>query len=198
MIAPNPADHTWWLLSRSAGLVALALITLSVTVGLLMAGRVMRKPGLNKVLSGAHEQLALAGLIAIAVHMLTLMGDPFLRPGVRGILVPFTMSHRPAFTGLGILAFYLAALLGLSFYARRRIGPRLWRKLHRATIAVYVLAVVHTLGAGTDASAPWLRVFMLATGAPVLFLFCARVIGPTPRPARRRPVQPTVQTERAS
>ena len=35
--------------------------------------------------------------------------------------------------------------------ARKRIGAKLWRKLHRATIAVYVLAVVHTLGAGTDA-----------------------------------------------
>jgi methionine sulfoxide reductase heme-binding subunit len=183
MTAPRPIDHGWWLLSRSAGLVALLLVTLSVGVGLLMAGRLMRKPGLGKVLSQLHEQLALSALVAMAVHALTLLGDPFLHPGLRGIAVPFTMSHRPAYSGLGIIALYLAALLGLSFYARRRIGPRLWRKLHRLTIAIYLLAVVHTLGAGTDASTPWLRTAMLVTGAPILFLFLARVIGPVPRRA---------------
>jgi methionine sulfoxide reductase heme-binding subunit len=183
MTAPRPIDHGWWLASRSAGLVALLLVTASVGLGLLMAGRVMRKPGLGKVLTKVHEQLALSALVAMAVHAITLLGDPFLRPGVKGILVPFTMSHRPAFTGLGILGFYLAALLGLSFYVRRRIGPRLWRKLHKLTIAVYLMGVVHTLGAGSDASTPWLRTAMLVTAAPILFLFLARVIGPAPRRA---------------
>jgi sulfoxide reductase heme-binding subunit YedZ len=183
MIAPRPIDHGWWLVSRSAGLVALLLVTLSVAVGLVMAGRVMRKPGLGKVLTQAHEQLALSALVAMVVHAVTLLGDPFLHPGLGGITVPFTMSHRPAYTGLGILGFYLAALLGLSFYARRRIGPRLWRSLHKLTLAVYVLAVVHTLGAGSDAATPWLRTVMLVTAAPILFLFCARVIGPGPRRA---------------
>ena len=50
--------------------------------------------------------------------------------------------------------------------------------------------MVHTLGAGSDASAPWLRIAILATAGPVLFLLCARVIGPAPR--RRVPA-----TERA-
>ena len=61
------------------------------------------------------------------------------------------MDHEPLFTGLGIIAGYLAALLGLSFYVRRRIGAKRWRTLHRCTVLVYVLGVVHTLGAGTDA-----------------------------------------------
>ena len=50
------------------------------------------------------------------------------------------MAYRPLWTGLGIIGGYLAALLGLSFYARRRIGARLWRKAHRLTVVVYVLA----------------------------------------------------------
>ena len=75
------------------------------------------------------------------VHGATLLADPWLRPGVSGVLVPFAMGYRPLFTGLGIVAGYLAALLGLSFYARRRIGARLWRKLHRATVLVWALGV---------------------------------------------------------
>ena len=44
--------------------------------------------------------------------------------------MPFAMGYRPIVTGIGIIAGYLAALLGLSFYARRRIGARLWRRAH--------------------------------------------------------------------
>ena len=68
--------------------------------------------------------------------------------------MPFTIGYRPLWTSLGIIGGYLAAILGLSFYVRRRIGARLWRRLHRLTVVVYVLALVHALGAGTDASLP--------------------------------------------
>lgn len=177
----DPMDYAWWLASRASGLVALALITLSVGVGLAMAGRAFQKPGLARKLMALHEHAALGGLIAIAVHGITLLGDAWLHPGPVGIAVPFAMDYEPVFTGLGIVGGYLAAALGLSFYARRRIGPKLWRKLHKATLLVYVLSVVHTLGAGTDASEPWLQWAMVVTGAPVLHLFVVRVL-----PQRRR------------
>ena len=181
----DPMDYGWWLASRASGLVALALITLSVGVGLAMAGRAFQRPGLARTLMAAHEHAALAGLIAIAVHGITLLGDTWLNPGPAGIAVPFVMDFEPVFTGLGIVGGYLAAALGLSFYARRRIGAKLWRKLHRATILVYVLSVIHTLGAGSDASEPWLQAAMLVTGAPILYLLVVRML-PAPRPQRRR------------
>ena len=76
--------------------------------------------------------------------------------------------------------------LGLSFYARKSIGAKLWRKLHRATVAVWGLGVIHTLGAGTDASTTWLRAIMVVTGVPIVFLFLRRVL-PAPAPAPSRP-----------
>jgi sulfoxide reductase heme-binding subunit YedZ len=201
----DPLEYGWWLASRASGIVALALITLSVTLGLAMAGRVSREPKLRRAMLSVHEHAALAGLIAIAVHGLTLLGDHWLDPGVLGLLIPFRMEHEPLFTGLGIIGGYLAAALGLSFYARRRIGTRRWRSLHKATILVYVLSVAHTLGAGSDAGTPWLRAQLVLTGAPVLFLFVMRVLpaakvsgaasgaprgsapSPAPRSARSRP-----------
>ena len=200
-------EYAWWLASRASGLVALALITLSVILGLAMAGRVSRhRPGPARVLPAVHEHAALAGLIAIAVHGLTLLGDRWLAPGPVGIAVPFAMDYRPPWTGLGIAGGYLAAALGLSFYARRRIGTRRWRRLHRLTIVVYALSVAHTLGAGTDAGEPWLRAPLVVTGAAVLFLLVMRVLPsagaasaggrggrpgsarcPAPRSARARP-----------
>ena len=137
------------------------------------------------MLTAIHEQTALTGLVAIAVHGITLLGDPWLNPGPAGIAIPFTMAYRPLWTGLGIVAGYLAAILGLSFYIRQRIGPKLWRKAHRATIVVYALAVGHTLGAGTDASTPWLRWWLAITAPIIAVLFAIRVIG-----ARRRAGKP--------
>jgi sulfoxide reductase heme-binding subunit YedZ len=191
MIAPDPLHYGWWLAARASGIVALALVTLSVGVGLAMAGRVARKPGLARTLMALHQHAALAGLAAITLHGLTLLADPWLHPGVAGVTVPFAMRYRPAFTGLGIIAAYTAALLGLSFYARKRIGPRLWRRAHRATVVVYLLGLVHAIGAGSDASTPWFRIFLLSTAVPIAALFVRRVTArrpPRPAPAALRSV----------
>jgi sulfoxide reductase heme-binding subunit YedZ len=185
MTTPDPLQYGWWLAARASGVVAIALVTLSVGIGLAMAGRVARRPGLPRTLMALHQNAALAGLIAIAVHGLTLLADPWLHPGLAGVVVPFAMRYRPAFTGLGVVAAYTAALLGLSFYARRSIGARLWRRMHRATVVVYVLGVAHALGSGTDASTPWLRAFLLVTGIPIVALFVRRITARrAPRPAR--------------
>jgi len=185
MIAPDVLKYGWWLASRASGLVALVLVTVSVGVGLAMAGRVARRPGLSRTLMALHEHAALAGLVAIGVHGATLLMDPWLHPGALGVAVPFTMGYRPVYSGLGIVGAYLAAFLGLTYYARRRIGVRRWRKLHRASVVVYVLGVVHALGAGTDASTTWLRAFLLVTGVPIAALFVRRVTTRRPAPARR-------------
>lgn len=182
--------HGWWLASRASGLLALVLVTISVGLGLAMAGKVMRRPGLSRKLLAIHEHTALAGLVAIAVHGITLLGDRWLNPGIGGIAVPFAIGYRPLWTGLGIIGGYLAALLGLSFYARRRIGARLWRKAHRATVIVYVLGLVHAIGAGTDASTVWFRWWALVTAPVIGGLFVYRILAGRARrarlPARRR------------
>lgn len=190
MRAPDPVTYAWWITSRAAGITALLAVTASVLIGLTMATKILRRPKLNRTLLSVHEHAALAGLIAIAVHGLTLLGDPWLRPGLSGLLLPFTMAYRPLYTGLGVIAAFLAVLLGLSFYARKRIGPKLWRKAHRWTIVVYVLGIIHTLGAGTDASTTWMRAGLIVTGAPILVLTMVRFLPrwtATPAAARRWP-----------
>lgn len=200
-MSPALTDHLWWLASRASGLVALGLITISVALGLTMAGKIMRAPGRARILTAIHEQTALAALIAIAVHGITLLGDAFLNPGIAGITVPGAMDYRPLWTGLGIGAGYLAAILGLSFYARRRIGARLWRRAHRLTVVVYALAVAHTLGAGTDASTPWLRWWLIVTAPPIAVLFFVRLTTPwrkrrgAPAPVARRVPRATTRPE---
>jgi sulfoxide reductase heme-binding subunit YedZ len=173
----DPTPYLPWLISRASGIVALALVTTAVLLGLVMSARLLRRPGLGRVLVRLHEHVALVAMGAIAVHGLALLGDHWLHPGLRGLIVPFAMSYRPLFTGMGIIGGYLAALLGLSFYARRRIGVKLWRRLHRATVLVWLLAVVHTLGSGSDAATVWLRGLALAPAVPITYLVVRRVLG---------------------
>lgn len=182
----DPTPYLPWLVSRASGIVALGLVTLAVLLGLTMSARLLRRPGIGRTLMRLHEHVALVAMGAIAVHGLALLGDHWLHPGLRGLTVPFAMGYRPLFTGLGIIGGYLAALLGLSFYARRRIGVRLWRRLHRATLLVWVLGVVHTLGAGSDAATPWLRAFVLAPAIPIIYLVVRRTLSARRRRAPRR------------
>ena len=151
---PDPSQYLFWLTSRAAGVTAFALASISVGLGLTMAGRLARGPGRARVLRAIHEQAALGALIAIVVHGVALLGDRWMHPGLAGISVPFAMGYRPIATGLGIIAGYLAALLGLSFYARRH------RRAHRLTIVVWLMAAIHALTAGTDASTPWMRAIL--------------------------------------
>ncbi len=184
--AKDPTVYLWWLISRASGIVALGVVSATVMLGLTMSAKLLRRPGLGKTLVSLHEHLALVGLGAIAVHGLALLGDPWLHPGLGGLAVPFTLAYKPVATGLGVIGGYLAALLGLSFYVRRRIGVRLWRRLHRATILVWVLGAVHTLGAGSDAGTLWLRALVLAPAVPIVYLFVLRVLGGRARPARAK------------
>ncbi len=191
----DPTPYLPWLISRASGIVGLGLVTFAVLLGLTMSSKLLRRPGIGRTLVRLHEHVALVAMGAIAVHGLALLGDRWLHPGLQGLVIPFAMGYRPVFTGLGIIAGYLAALLGLSFYARRRIGVKLWRRMHRATVLVWLLGVVHTLGAGSDATTVWLRAFVLAPAVPITYLMVRRMLasprrnrGETGARGRPRPI----------
>jgi sulfoxide reductase heme-binding subunit YedZ len=159
------------------------MLGVSVSLGLAMSGRLVRRRGLPAKLRRAHEALTLATLAMIVAHAGLLLFDSYLRPGLAGITVPFALGYRPLFTGLGIIAGWLAAILGLSFYVRKRIGTRLWRSLHRFTIVAYVLALVHVIGSGTDARSPAMIAMVTGLTAPIAFAFTYRAL-PAPLVAR--------------
>lgn len=187
MTERDPSRYVFWLAARSAGIVAFVLVATSVVLGLYMAANLGRRPGYKRVLVKAHEQVALAALVAIAAHGLLLLGDKWLRPGIGGIAIPFTMPYRPIWTGIGMVAGYLAFALGLTFYARRRIGAARWRKTHRLMPLVYAMGAAHALGAGSDGGGVWLQTLVAVTALPIAGLLAMR--HRPRRPARARPAR---------
>ncbi len=151
------------------------LASASVTVGLMMSGP--RKGANKRDLRAIHEALSLSALAMVALHGVALLGDSFLHPGLGGIAVPFAGAYRPLWTGFGIVAGYGLAALGLSYYARDRLGAARWRRVHRLTAAFWLLAIAHTFGAGSDARQLW---FIAITGAlvvPAALLLVLRWLG---------------------
>ncbi len=180
MITGDPTQQVFWFASRAFGIIAMILLGISVAVGLAMSGRLTRRPGLPAKLKRFHESATLVTLGLIAAHAGLLLFDPYLRPGLAGITLPFALGYRPVFTGIGIIAGWLAAILGLSFYARKRIGVKTWRFMHRFTIVVYLLALGHFVGSGTDARSPWMIAMLTALTTPIVFAFTYRMLPAEP------------------
>ena len=155
-------EHFFWITSRAAGISALLASSAAVALGLLMAGRMIKG---NKDLRVWHEALSIATMVSLAVHAFALLGDSYLKPSLVDVLVPGFIDYQTFWTALGIVGGWLFVILGLSYYIRGRIGPQRWRKLHRFTALAWVLGIVHALGAGTDAGAPW---FLLAAAMVVI------------------------------
>jgi len=156
-------DHAVWLGARSAGLVAYALATCSVLLGLVTATWTRdRNPGRGTIYD-THRALALLAVLVAAGHVLLLAFDRYARFGPSDLLVPFASWYRPVWTGLGVLAAYVLLVVYVSFYVRSRFGYRTWRVLHYTTFVVFVLATAHGLRVGTDSSALWAK--SLYTGA---------------------------------
>ncbi|MEA2286614.1 MAG: methionine sulfoxide reductase heme-binding subunit [Solirubrobacteraceae bacterium] len=193
MTGRDPLEHAWWLAGRSAGVVAYLLLSASVLLGLAMALR-LAPPRHAAVLRTAHERVALIALGAVGAHGLFLLGDGWLHPGIVGILVPFQMAYRPVWTGLGLLAGYLAAALSLTYYARARIGPRRWRTAHRLIPVAWAMAAAHVIGAGSDAGSLWLQVPLALTISAVLALLGQRLLGESAAKPSRTRRQPSAAT----
>ncbi len=170
----------FWTASRAAGIAALLCSSISVGLGLLMATRLLR--GRLGDLRTVHEALSLATLVALALHALALLADSWLRPGLLDVLVPFSMDYRPVWTGIGIIGGWLLAGLSLTYYVRDRIGLQRWRRMHRFAALGWLLAVVHSLGAGTDAGRPWFVAALVVVVLPALALLVVRWLPPRRAP----------------
>jgi methionine sulfoxide reductase heme-binding subunit len=173
-MAIDPAPHLFWITSRAAGTAALIVASLSVCLGLMMGTRLLKRFRAAD-LRVAHETLSLATMVAIAVHGISLIGDRYMHPSLIDISVPLASPYKTGWTSIGIVSGWALAALGLSYYARGRIGPDRWRRLHRFTALAWLLGLVHSLGEGTDAGETWFLAMIGIVVVPALALLLWRM-----------------------
>jgi predicted ferric reductase len=180
-----------WIVARSAGLVALALLTLSTWLGLAMSTRILGVRR-QKSLLGWHRTLVWTGLSMLVLHAGALLMDPVLHFGLPTVLVPFASAWHPGAVAMGVIAGWLSVMLALSFRMRRRLGQRTWRLLHYASFGAFGLALFHAVSAGTDLVGVRGQLVAAVALAPVLCLGFLRILEPARRPSVTRTVVPQV------
>ena len=175
---------TLWFTARGAGLSALLLLSISTTIGALMTGR---GHAANRVVwHYIHRVTASLGLGVLALHITTILADPYARVGWRAAVVPFTSGYRPTWVGLGTLAVYTFVLVAAVGAARGRFaatprGAALWRQLHCLAYLGWAMAMWHGFVSGTDSDVTWVRALYVLCGVSVVGAMLAR-LGRVERP----------------
>ena len=148
-------DHTFWYLSRAAGLSAYVLLCVNVALGLALSMPLLERWVMRWRVFDLHQFTALFLVALLALHVFALLGDQYIGFTVPQLLVPFLSPYRAWQVALGILGLYLTLVVTFTFYVRQHIGQRTWRVIHYGSFAVFVLALLHGITAGTDAGTGW-------------------------------------------
>lgn len=169
MSTPSPL----WFLDRSAGEVTLLLLTAVLVLGIVRAALPTAYPFL---VEGAHANLALLAIVFGGLHILTAILDPFAHLGPIDAFVPFASAYRGTWLGLGVISGYLYASAILTSWPARRLPRSAWLWLHRAMYGAWLLAILHSLGTGSDArNATFLVLSLAAVGSAFVIFVAVRV-----------------------
>ena len=165
-----------WYATRASGLVSLLLLTASVLLGLLTAGRFASQRWPRFLTQGLHRNISLLVLVFLAMHIASTVLDTYVSISVTAVFVPFASSYKTDWLSLGAVALDLLIALIVSSLLRDRLGYRAWRRLHWLAYACWPVAVAHGVGIGTDRSVTWVIALTLACVGCVCVAIAWRVI----------------------
>jgi predicted ferric reductase len=184
---PDLGLHPWWYLGRAGGFVAYTLLFVSMILGIGVSSRIFDGLLARAWFFELHKFVSLLVVAVIGFHAFVMLPDPFAGFSVADLLVPFWSHLKPAPLALGILSFYISALLALSFYATKWIGQKSWRLIHYLAFFAYLGGAIHGAWAGSDTDVIGARVFYILTGMSLVFLVCYRIVAlKSQRPAVAR------------
>lgn len=162
-------DDAMWAFGRISGVLALALFTLTLILGIVTrSGRpLIGMPRFSVTL--VHRNVALLASTFLVFHVGTLMLDSYAHLNPADVVVPFLGSFKPFWQGLGTVAFDLLIAIVVTGLLRRVIGVRVFRFVHWFTYAMWPIAVAHAVGNGTNGTDAW---FLIGT-----VVACLAVVG---------------------
>ncbi len=163
-----------WYAARAAGVAAYVVLSIVVSLGLTLGGKAQTRRWPRFSVEEIHRFGGLLVGSLIGVHVLAIAADSFLPFSLTQLLVPFTSTYRPLWTGLGIAAAELLVALAITNHYRRRLPYRFWRRAHYLNFAVWAFASLHGLMGGTDRGAVWLAILYGVSVATVLMLLLWR------------------------
>ncbi len=150
---------TPWFVTRSAAIASFSLLFLMIVMGETMASGKLYDFIAPPRAWLMHKYLGVSFGLAVLTHLVSLLFDNFLPMNIWNVLVPFHESvYRPFPVALGIIGFYLIAIILISSLISRFQHSVWWKKLHFLTYLLFVMGLFHGFLAGTD-SLNWFMLF---------------------------------------
>jgi sulfoxide reductase heme-binding subunit YedZ len=194
-----------WYATRATGLAALVLLSVTMLLGILTAGRAKSSlPAFARV--EIHRRVSILTVAFLAIHVLTSVLDTYVDINWTAIVVPFTSGYHTFWLALGTIGVDLFIAVAVSSALRQYISARAWRLVHWLAYLSWPVAVAHSLGMGTDSGLPWVLALVATCIAGVVGLAVWRVADafrqrshrPTtitpPRPSLRAGLDPSPAT----
>ncbi|MEP7204580.1 MAG: hypothetical protein ABI716_00105 [Candidatus Saccharibacteria bacterium] len=163
-----------WYLARAAGFVAAAALFILILSGIgLVTG------GMFRILEpltawASHRALGIIFGVAAIIHVGSLLFDRFVSFRLVDILVPWVSDYKPVtiagfhlgslFVALGVLSFYLVAIIIVTSLAWIDKKPLVWKFVHLLTYLVLIFVFVHALYLGTDLTDGVLKLIWIFVG----------------------------------
>lgn len=144
------SGNVTWYVDRGAGIVALALLTGAVVLGIVSALRVRSPRWPRFAVADLHRNIALLALVFGSVHVFTSVVDHYVHIGIADAFVPFVSSYKPFWLGVGAIGADLMIAVLVTSALRRRIGYRRWRTVHYLSYGTWAASMVHSVAIGSD------------------------------------------------
>lgn len=189
-----------WYLSRGTGVATLVMLTVVVALGVANAKRLRTRWIPRFVVDGLHRNVALLSVVFLAIHVLSALADSYVSIRLVDVFIPFAPSYSPLWIGLGALSLDLMLAVLVTSLLRRRIGHRVWRATHWLAYASWPVALLHSMGAGTDTGTRWMTLLTLVCVGTVAVAVLARLAGrqQDAEPADPSALSPPARRQRAA
>ena len=165
-----------WYATRATGLVTLLLLTASMLLGIITAGRFASEKWPRFLTVGLHRNITLLVLVFLTLHVGTTVVDTYTSIPATAAVVPFASSYKAPWLGLGAVAVDLLLAIMVTSLLRSRLGFRAWRRIHWLAYACWPVALAHGLGTGTDRKTIWVFAATLGCAAVIAVATTWRIV----------------------
>jgi len=130
-----------WYATRATGLVTLLLLTGTMLLGIITAGRFASENWPRFLTVGLHRNMTLLVLIFLALHVGTTVLDTYTSIPATAAVIPFVSSYKSPWLGLGAVAADLLIAVMVTSLLRNRLGFRIGTGTDRRTLWLFAAAL---------------------------------------------------------
>ncbi|MEO8105203.1 MAG: hypothetical protein ABI602_02600 [Candidatus Saccharibacteria bacterium] len=172
------AKTSWpWYVARGSGMIAAVALAILLLSGIgQVTGYTFKL--LDPITAWAtHRALGLAFGLAVIVHLVSLLFDHFVPFTIWQLLIPWLSPYKSltiggvqlgsVYVALGVIAFYLVAIVIITSLLWVEKKPYLWKLLHLLSYVILLFVFIHALYLGTDLADGILRLLWLVLAAGI-------------------------------